>query len=182
MREFTTEARKTRKLHGLVRSVALFPHASEKPRARRNDDDSPGKRLLCFGFAGAAVGLIEHPTNPISQRLIGAAIEVHRHLGPGLLESSYHACLCRELELREIRYRSQVVLPLEYKGVQVARGYTIDFLIEDSLVVEIKSVDKLLPIHSAQLMTYMRLQKISSGLLMNFNVAALPYGIRRILL
>jgi GxxExxY protein len=81
-----------------------------------------------------------------------------------------------------MRYRSQVVLPLQYKGVQIAKGYVIDLLIEDSLVVEIKSVDKLLPIHSAQLMTYMRLQRVSSGLLMNFNVEALPHGIRRILL
>ncbi len=127
------------------------------------------------------MGLIEHPTNPISEKVIGAAIEVHRHLGPGLLESSYHACLCRELELREIPHHNQVHLPLEYKGIQVAKSYVIDLLIEDSLVVEIKSVDKLLPIHSAQLMTYMRLQRVSSGLLLNFNVDVLPHGIRRIL-
>ena len=127
------------------------------------------------------MGLIEHPTNRISEKAIGAAIEVHRHLGPGLLESSYHACLCRELELQEITYRSQVSVPLEYKGIQIAKSYVIDFLIEDCLVVELKSVDKLLPIHSAQLMTYLRLLRVSSGLLMNFNVAALPHGIRRIL-
>jgi GxxExxY protein len=127
------------------------------------------------------VGLIEHPTNAISEKVIGAAIEVHRHLGPGLLESSYQACLCRELELREIAHDSQIALPLEYKGIQVAKGYVIDLLIENSLIVEIKSVDKLLPIHSAQIMTYMRLQRVSSGLLMNFNVGALPNGIRRIL-
>jgi GxxExxY protein len=127
------------------------------------------------------VGLIKHATNPVSERVIGAAIEVHRHLGPGLLESSYQACLCRELELREIPHHSQVALPLVYKGIQIARGYVIDLLIEDSLIVEIKSVDKLLPIHSAQLMTYMRLLGVSSGILMNFNVAALPHGIRRIL-
>jgi GxxExxY protein len=139
------------------------------------------ERLLRSDFPGGAVGLIEHPTNSISEKVIGAAIEVHRHLGPGLLESSYHACLCRELELREIPYRSQVALPLEYKGVQIAKGYVIDLLIEDSLVVEIKSMDKLLPIHFAQLMTYMRLLRASSGLLMNFNVDTLPKGIRRIL-
>jgi GxxExxY protein len=127
------------------------------------------------------VGLVEHPTNAISDKVIGAAIEVHRHLGPGLLESSYHACLCRELGLRDIAYHSHVALSLEYKGQQIAKGYVIDLLIEDSLIVEIKSVDKLLPIHSAQLMTYMRLQKVSSGLLMNFNVHILPHGIRRIL-
>ncbi len=128
------------------------------------------------------MGLIQHRSNPISEKVIGAAIEVHRHLGPGLLESSYHTCLCRELELRNIAYHTQVALPLEYKGVELARVYVIDLLIEDSLIVEIKSVEKLLPIHLAQLMTYMRLQGVSSGLLMNFNVAILPQGIRRILL
>jgi GxxExxY protein len=132
-------------------------------------------------FSGAAVGLIEHASNSVSEKAIGAAIEVHRHLGPGLLESSYHACLCRELELREIAYHSQVTLPLEYKGVQLAKGYVIDLLIENTVIVEIKSVDKLLPIHSSQLMTYMRLQGVSSGLLMNFNVDLLPHGIKRIL-
>jgi len=128
------------------------------------------------------MGLIQHRSNPISEKVIGAAIEVHRHLGPGLLESSYHTCLCRELELRNIAYHTQVALPLEYKGVELARVYVIDLMIEHCLIVEIKSVEKLLPIHLAQLMTYMRLQGVSSGLLMNFNVAILPQGIRRILL
>jgi GxxExxY protein len=128
------------------------------------------------------MGLIEHPTNPISEKAIGAAIEVHRHLGPGLLESTYHTCLGRELELRGIGYHSQVALPIEYKGIQIGRGYLVDLVVEDSLIIEVKSVDKLLPIHSSQLMTYMRLQGVSSGLLMNFNVAILPHGIRRILL
>jgi GxxExxY protein len=127
------------------------------------------------------VGLVEHPTNAISEKVIGAAIEVHRHLGPGLLESSYHACLCRELELRKVPYRSQVVLPLEYKGIQLAKGYVIDLLIEDTLIVELKSVEKLLPVHSAQLLTYMRLRGISSGLLINFNVPTLFQAIKRIL-
>jgi GxxExxY protein len=127
------------------------------------------------------VGLIEHPTNPVSERVIGAAIEVHRHLGPGLLESSYHACLCRELAVREVSYQSELALPLEYKGVQIAKGYVIDLLIEDSLIVEIKSVEKLLPIHGSQLMTYLRLQGLSSGLLINFNVLTLFHGLRRIL-
>lgn len=128
------------------------------------------------------MGLIEHATNQLSDVTIGAAIEVHRHLGPGLLESSYHACLCHELELRGIAYDSQVALPLQYKGIQLSKGYIIDLLIENSLVVEIKSVDKLLPIHSAQLITYMRLQGVSSGLLLNFNVHLLPHGIKRMLL
>ncbi|MEP7227075.1 MAG: GxxExxY protein [Gemmatimonadales bacterium] len=128
------------------------------------------------------MGLIKHATNRLSDVTIGAAIEVHRHLGPGLLETSYHACLCRELELRGISYDSQLALPVEYKGIQLSKGYIIDLLIENSLVVEIKSVDKLLPIHSAQLLTYLRLQGLSSGLLMNFNVHLLPHGIRRMLL
>jgi GxxExxY protein len=132
-------------------------------------------------FSGAGVGLIEHFTGHISEQAIGAAIEVHRRLGPGLLESSYHACLCRELELREILYCSEVVLPLEYKGLRIAKGYVIDLLIEDALIVEVKSVEKLLPVHSAQLMTYMRLKKAPSGLLINFNVDTLFHGIKRIL-
>lgn len=127
------------------------------------------------------MGLAEHPTNPISDRVIGAAIEVHRHLGPGLLESSYQACLCRELDLRGIRCQCQCFLPLKYKGIEIAKAYFIDFLVEDSLIVEVKSVDKLQAVHSAQLMTYMRLKNVSSGLLMNFNVPLLPQGIKRLL-
>ena len=125
------------------------------------------------------MALVEHPTNSTSERTIGAAIEVHRHLGPGLLESSYQACLCRELDLRGIRYKSEVILPVEYKGLHLEKGYVIDLLIEDSLIVETKAVEKLLPIHSAQLLTYMRLREITAGLLMNFNVETLTQGIRR---
>jgi GxxExxY protein len=127
------------------------------------------------------VGLIGHPTNPISDAVIGAAVEVHRQLGPGLLESSYHACLCREMELRAIAYHTQIPLPLDYKGEQIGKGYVIDLLIEDCLIVEIKSVEKILPLHAAQLMTYMRLRRISAGLLINFNVHTLLHGLRRIL-
>jgi GxxExxY protein len=125
---------------------------------------------------------VDHPTNQVSERAIGAAIEVHRRLGPGLLESSYHACLCQELELRGITYRSQIALPLEYKGKRLTKGYIVDLLIEDSVVVEVKAVDQLLPIRSAQVMTYMRLLNIRSGLLLNFNVVILPRGMKRILL
>jgi GxxExxY protein len=134
-----------------------------------------------FGISGGAMGLVEHPTNPTSERAIGAAIEVHRQLGPGLLESSYHTCLCRELELRGIAHQSEVALPLEYKGVRIAKGYVIDLLLEDSLIIEVKAVEKLLPIHASQLSTYMRLQGVSSGLLINFNVHTLLHGLKRIL-
>jgi GxxExxY protein len=128
------------------------------------------------------MGLIEHSINPISERVIGAAIEVHRQLGPGLLESTYHTCLCRELELRHISYQSEVDLPLEYKGARITKGYVIDLLVEDSLIIEIKSVEKLLPIHTSQLLTYLRLQKLTSGLLINFNVHILFHGLKRILI
>jgi GxxExxY protein len=147
-----------------------------------NDADCQAQVDMLGLCPGSSMGLVEHVTNPISDRVIGAAIEVHRHLGPGLLESSYHACLCRELELRAIAYRSQIVIPLECKGIHLAKGYIVDLLIEESVIVEIKSVDKLLPIHSSQLMTYMRLRGLRSGLLMNFNVALLTRGIKRILL
>jgi GxxExxY protein len=128
------------------------------------------------------MALVAHSTNLISERVIGAAIEVHRHLGPGLLESSYHLCLSRELDLRKIPYRSRIPLPLVYKGVVCPRGYVADFVIADSLLVEIKSVESVLPIHMSQLLTYMRLQSASAGLLINFNVPLLPQGIRRLLL
>ena len=128
------------------------------------------------------MALVEHPANAISEKVIGAAIEVHRCLGPGLLESSYHACLRRELELRGIGYASELTLPLEYKGEEVARGYRIDFLIENLLIVETKAVASLLPVHTAQLLTYMRLMNITAGLLLNFNVTRLSQGIRRRLL
>ena len=127
------------------------------------------------------MALIDHPTNHLSEKVIGAAIEVHRELGPGLLESSYHTCLCRELKLRGIPHLSEVELPLEYKGVQIRKGYVLDLLIDDVLIVEIKSVDKLLPIHGSQLLTYMHLKRAPAGLLINFNVQTLFHGLKRIL-
>ena len=127
------------------------------------------------------MGLVEHATNRVSEATIGAAIEVHRHLGPGLLESAYYACLCHELDIRGIAYDGQLALPLLYKGMRLPKGYVIDLLIEKSLIVEIKTVEKLLPVHSAQLMTYMRIQGVSCGLLMNFNVRLLPHGLKRML-
>jgi GxxExxY protein len=128
------------------------------------------------------VGLIEHRGNWISNTVIGAAIEVHRHLGPGLLESSYHACLCRELELRQIEHQTRLAVPFHYKGSVIPKGYVIDLLVENRLIVEIKALEKLLPIHGAQLLTYMRLLNVPCGLLMNFNVAVLASGIKRLLL
>jgi GxxExxY protein len=117
-----------------------------------------------------------------SRAVIAAAIDVHRALGPGLLESAYLACLCRELALRQLSFRTEVSLPIEYKGVHLDCGYRIDLVVDDKVAVELKSVDKILPIHQAQLMTYLHLSKMRVGLLINFNVRVLRDGIiRRVL-
>ena len=116
----------------------------------------------------------------LTGQIIGAAIEVHRQLGPGLLESTYQACLCHELELRGILYECQKPLPLEYKGIKLECGYRIDLLVADSVIVEIKSVEALAPIHEAQLLTYLKLTGIKIGFLPNFNVVVLKNGIRRL--
>lgn len=117
--------------------------------------------------------------NEITEAIIGAAIEVHRTLGPGLLESAYEECLCRELSLRSIAFLRQSPLPIRYKGVMLDCGYRIDILVSGVVVVEIKSVARLEPIHEAQLLTYLKLGGWKVGLLMNFNVPVLKRGIRR---
>ncbi len=114
--------------------------------------------------------------------IVGAAIEVHRELGPGLLESAYLACLCREFALRGIRYQTEVSLPVSYKGIDLDCGYRMNLVVEGKVAIELKSVDKLLPIHQAQLMTYLRLSRLRVGLLINFNVKLRPDGlVRRVL-
>ncbi len=115
----------------------------------------------------------------LSDQIIGAAIEVHRELGPGLLESAYQACLAHELSLRGIVFVSQLDLPLTYKGVQLDVGYRIDLLVEDRIIVELKAVERVTPIHEAQLLTYLRLLKKPVGLLLNFSVPVLKDGITR---
>ncbi len=117
--------------------------------------------------------------NQITEAIIGAAIEVHRALGPGLLESAYEECLCRELGLRRIPFERQRLLPVEYKGLSLDCGYRLDLLVADAVVVEIKAVENLLPIHEAQLLTYLRLGGWKVGLIINFNVPVLKRGIRR---
>jgi len=121
-------------------------------------------------------------TNKITGEIIGAAIEVHKALGPGLLESAYEECLCQELTLRKINFRRQQSLPVEYKGVKLDCGYRIDLIIEALILIELKSIEKLLPIHEAQVLTYLKLTGLKVGLLINFNVAALRRGIKRIIL
>lgn len=118
--------------------------------------------------------------NDLSQKIIGAAIEVHKHLGPGLLESAYSRCLARELSLQGLSYINEVPLNLRYKGENIDAGYRLDFLIDDKVILELKSVDGLLPIHDAQLLSYLRLSNKKLGLLINFNVRLLKNGIKRI--
>lgn len=120
------------------------------------------------------------PINDLSHDLIGAAIEVHRELGPGLLESAYEGAYSHELTLRQIPHVRQKQMPVTYKGILIDAGYRIDILAEERVVVELKAVEKLMPIHSAQLMTYLRLGKYPLGLLMNFNVLKLVDGIERV--
>ena len=117
--------------------------------------------------------------NELTYEIIGAAIEVHRTLGPGLLESSYRECLCRELSLRGIQFKREWGLPMRYKGIQLDCGYRLDVLVADLVVVEIKAVEALAPIHDAQLLTYLRLGGWRVGVLINFNVVVLKDGIRR---
>jgi GxxExxY protein len=114
--------------------------------------------------------------------ILAAAIEVHKQLGPGLLESAYEECLCRELELRGIGFERQKPLPLEYKGVRLDCGYRLDLLVEGRVVVEIKSVEALAPIHGAQILTYLRVAGVQVGLLINFNVPVLKDGVKRFVL
>ncbi|HOY59882.1 MAG TPA: GxxExxY protein [Verrucomicrobiota bacterium] len=118
----------------------------------------------------------------LSELTIGCAIEVHRVLGPGLLESTYERCLAHELGLAGLRHKTQYPLPVEYKGVHLDCGYRIDVLVEDSLIVELKAVEALEPIHEAQLLTYLRLSGRHVGLLINFHVPILKQGLRRMVL
>jgi GxxExxY protein len=116
----------------------------------------------------------------VSEGVIGACIEVHRHVGPGLLESVYEECVARELDMRGLRFERQRPVPLEYKGVRLECGYRLDLVVEDAVVVEIKSVDKLASIHIAQLLTYLRLTSLPIALLVNFREAVLRHGLRRL--
>jgi GxxExxY protein len=120
--------------------------------------------------------------DPLSKRVIGCAIEVHRTLGPGLMESTYERCIAHEFEMAGIGFRLQQALPIQYKGLQLDGVYRVDVLVEETMILELKSVDTILPIHQAQLLTYMKLAGIKTGLLINFNVPRLKAGIRRFVL
>lgn len=115
-----------------------------------------------------------------SDEIIGACIEVHRHLGPGLLESAYKACLCRELALRGLPFEYERPLALEYKGTLLDCGYRIDLIVARRIILEVKAVEQLLPVHQAQVITYLKLTKLDTALLVNFNVPAIKSGLRRL--
>ncbi len=122
------------------------------------------------------------PEDILSNRIIGAAIEIHRHLGPGLLESTYETCLVREFELRHIPFERQKSLPVQYKGERLDAGYRIDLLVDNLVIVELKAVEQLLPVHTAQVLTYLRLTGCKLGLLLNFNHVLMKDGVQRVVL
>jgi len=117
----------------------------------------------------------------ISGQIINAAMEVHTELGPGLLESTYEVCLKHELSLRNLAVLSQVILPINYKESVIDNGYRIDLLVEDKVIVELKTVERFLPLHQAQLLSYLKMSNRKVGLLINFNVTRLKHGIKRII-
>jgi GxxExxY protein len=124
----------------------------------------------------------DYQNDPLTEKIIGFAIEIHRHLGPGLLESAYEECLCLELRQAGLTLQRQLPLPLVYKSVRLDCGYRLDVVVERQVILEIKAVERILPVHEAQLLTYMKLSGIRTGLLLNFNAAVLKDGIRRLAL
>ena|SRR5690606_195827 len=118
--------------------------------------------------------------NELSSKIIGACIEVHKQLGPGLLESTYEVCLAHELRLFGLDVKQQISLPVVYKGIKLNAGYRIDMIVEDKVIIEIKSIDALAPIHTAQILTYLKLKDLKLGLLINFNTVRLVDGLKRI--
>lgn len=122
---------------------------------------------------------MDYDINQLSSRVIGACIEVHKCLGPGLLESAYGECLRHELQLQKVSFEAEKPLPVVYKGIRLDCGYRLDFVVENKLILELKAVETLHPIHEAQLLTYLKLSGLKLGLLINFNVPYLKQGIRR---
>ncbi len=123
-----------------------------------------------------------YPHQDVTEKIIGAAIEVHRALGPGLLESIYQTCLAHEMTLRGLRFEKEKPLPVEYKGIRLESGYRLDFIVDGKVVVELKAVDSIHDVHKAQLLTYLKLTGCKVGLLLNFNSAILKDGIERLVL
>jgi len=123
------------------------------------------------------MGFLKHEN--LTESIIGAAIEVHKELGPGLMESAYEECLCHELSVRDLPFQRQVPLPVCYKKIKLDCGYRMDIVVGNTVVLELKSIEIILPIHEAQLITYLKLSRLPVGLLINFNVPLLKDGILR---
>jgi len=130
----------------------------------------------------AEYDVIPARTEAIASQIVDAAVKVHKTLGPGLLESVYEICLCHELAMRGIPFRRQLDLPVCYEGIRLESGLRIDILVDDCVVVELKIVEKLLPVHEAQLLTYLKLSNNRIGFLLNFNVPIMKHGIKRLVL
>ena len=124
----------------------------------------------------------ETQRDTLTEKVIGLVIDVHRHLGSGLLESVYQMCLCHELAQADLQFKSEVELPVIYKGLKFDQGFRLDIMVEKSLILELKTVEQLRPVHEAQLLTYLRLAQCPVGLLINFNVGLLKNGIKRLVL
>jgi GxxExxY protein len=123
----------------------------------------------------------EIKNDPLTEQIIGAAIQVHRELGPGLLESAYETCLCHELSLLNLKVERQKVIPIRYKNILLDAGYRLDLVVEGQVIVEIKAVSELLPVHEAQLLSYLKQVGGGRGLLINFNERLLKHGLRRLI-
>jgi len=149
-----------------------FHGRQTRPRQARRLSKSRGAEILDMKREVMRV-------NQLTQAIIGAAIEVHRTLGPGLLERAYKTCLCRELQLQQLSFERQKSLPVTYKGLTLSVSYQLDMVVAQAVVVEIKAVSRLHPIHNAQLLTYLKMGNYQVGLLLNFNVPFLREGIRR---
>ena len=139
------------------------------------------KQSLEFGIPEWKRVHIPADVERLATAIVDSAFAVHTELGPGLLESAYEACLSHELRLRGVKHQLQLPVPLNYKGIRIEIGYRADVVVEEKLLVELKAVDELLPIHTAQLVTYLRLKKLPLGLLINFNEVLIKHGIQRVL-
>lgn len=123
---------------------------------------------------------MDEDQNELSGKILDSTIEVHRNLGPGLLESVYEICLCKEFVHKKLNHIKQTQIPINYKGEQLKRHFRVDILVEEKIIVEVKAIELILPVHKAQLLSYLRLTKLNLGLMINFNVPKLIYGFKRI--
>ena len=160
----------------ITQSPSALPPFVCNPNHAHGESRQPlRERVRCVGMP-----LEKWKLEDATHEVIGALIEVHRHLGPGLMESAYEACVCAELSERGIRFEQQRPLPVRYKNAHVDCAYRLDLVVEDGILVELKAVERLLPIHEAQVITYLRLSRLPVGLLVNFNAAVLRNGLRRL--